>query len=371
MGTDQLNSPLHWAEQFMHRYRQADGIGNLTKRWHYENGCFLKALEECYKRTGNEAYFDYIREIMDLYVQEDGGIRTYALEDYNLDQINQGKLLFLLWERTGEVKYRKAIELLITQLKGHPRTEEGGFWHKKGYPFQMWLDGLYMASPVMALYGRLTGEGTWFDTAAEQLILVEKKTRNPESGLLHHGWDASSEQRWADSLTGRSPHVWSRAMGWYAMALVDSLEHFPADHPKRGLLIGLLLRMADALVRVQDVETGIWPQLLDQPGRKGNYLESSGTAMFAYALAKGRRLGYLTGGASDAARRGYEGLLRQMVKADEQGQVHLIQCNSVAGLGGSPYRDGSFAYYIGEPIVEDDPKAVSPFILAGLELGYK
>ncbi|MFC0215793.1 glycoside hydrolase family 105 protein [Paenibacillus chartarius] len=368
MEANRLSDPLLWAGQFMDRYRQAEPGFNLTRRWHYENGCFLRALEACYQQTGQARYVDYIRSIMDLYVQEDGSIRTYVLEDYNLDQINQGKLLFLLLEKTGEAKFLQAIELLMTQLKGHPRTEEGGFWHKKVYPFQMWLDGLYMASPFMAQYGKLTGERIWFDTAAEQLILVERKTRDPKSGLLHHGWDAAGEQGWADPHTGRSPHVWSRAMGWYAMALVDSLEHFPVDHPKRGLLAGLMERLAGALDRVQDTRTGLWPQVLDQPDREGNYLESSGTAMFAYALAKGKRLGYLSGGAGETARKGYEGLLRHMVKEDEDGQLHLTQCNAVAGLGGTPYRDGSFEYYIGEPIIQDDAKAVSPFILAGLEI---
>lgn len=366
MSIDSRLDPLIWAEQFMERYAQAD-IGFITKRWHYENGCFLRALEECYRLTGDIRYYDYIQSAMDLYVQEDGSIRTYKLDDYNLDQINQGKLLFLLLERTGEVKYRKAIELLMMQMKGHPRTEEGGFWHKKVYPHQMWLDGLYMAAPFLAQYGKLTGEIVWFDLAAEQLILVEKKTRNPENGLLHHGWDSSGEQLWADKLTGRSPHVWSRAVGWYAMAIVDSIESFPLDHHSRGMLIGVMERLAGAIARVQDAQTGIWPQVLDQPDREGNYLESSGTAMFAYALAKGNRLGYLSDGAGDGAIRGYNGLIEHHVKEDKDGQLHLIQCNAIAGLGGTEYRDGSFSCYIGEPIVQDDSKAVSPFILAGLE----
>ncbi|WNQ13235.1 glycoside hydrolase family 88 protein [Paenibacillus aurantius] len=368
MSNEHWQDPLLWADQFMERYRE-DGSEKFTRSWNYEIGCFLRALEECGRQSGDDRYFAYIRNRTDQYVQEDGSIRTYVREHYNLDQIHSGKLLFLLLEQTGEAKYRKAIENLIKQMKGHPRTEEGGFWHKKIYPFQMWLDGLYMAAPFLAQYGKLTGEESWFDTAAEQLVLVEKKTRNPENGLLHHAWDASGEQPWADSVTGRSPHVWSRAMGWYAMALVDTLDHLPEDHPKRGLLIGLMERMAGALVRVQDAETGLWPQVLDQSGREGNYLEASGTSMFAYALAKGARLGYLTGSAGEAARRGYEGLLRYLVREEEGGQVHLTQCNSVAGLGGSPYRDGTFAYYIGERVVEDDPKAVSPFILAGLENG--
>lgn len=366
MVTDNKYNPLKWADQFMERYEQSEVYKSMTKRWHYENGCFLRSLEECYRQTGEQRYFEYIRGMMDLFVQADGSIRTYSLEDYNLDQINQGKLLFLLLEVTGESKYRKAIELLVTQLKGHPRTEEGGFWHKKGYFYQMWLDGLYMAAPFLAQYGKLTGERIWLDTAADQLILVEKKTRNPATGLLHHGWDSSGEQLWADKRTGRSPHVWSRAMGWYAMALIDSLEHFPVDHPSRGLLIGGMERMVGAIARVQDTQTGIWPQVLDHSGRDGNYLESSGTAMFAYALAKGKRLGYLSAQAGDIARRGYDGLLQHHAREDSDGQLHLIQCNAVAGLGGSPYRDGSFAYYVGEPIVQNDPKAVSPFILAGL-----
>ncbi|WP_231506290.1 glycoside hydrolase family 88/105 protein [Paenibacillus sp. UNC451MF] len=365
---NRMADPLHWARQFMARYQKSDGGGFLTKRWHYENGCFLRALEACYKKTGDERYLQYIQEMMDLFVLNDGTIHNYKVEDYNLDQINQGKLLFLLLEKTGEDKYRQAIERLMSQLKGHPRTEEGGFWHKKGYTSQMWLDGLYMASPFMARYGLLTGDTAWLDEAAHQLLLVEEKTRDEENGLLRHGWDSSLQQQWAEPGTGRSPHVWSRAMGWYMMALVDVLECLPSDLPKREEVKSVLQKLAEAVSRVQCKVTGLWPQVLDQAGREGNYLESSGTSMFIYALAKGTRLGLLGSEALENAVRGYQGLLDHLVIEDEKGLVHLTQCNSVAGLGGNPYRDGSYNYYIGENIVHDDPKAVSPFILAGIEV---
>ncbi|MBE1444464.1 glycoside hydrolase family 105 protein [Paenibacillus sp. OAS669] len=363
-----IADPLEWAGQFMLRYKKPDGGGFLTKRWHYENGCFLRAMEACYDITGDEQYLHYIREMMDLFVQQDGTILNYKVEDYNLDQVNQGKLLFLLLKTTGEEKYRQAIELLMSQLKSHPRTEEGGFWHKKGYTSQMWLDGLYMASPFLARYGLLTGDRAWLDEAAYQLLLVEKKTRDEANGLLRHGWDSSLQQQWAEPGTGRSPHVWSRAMGWYMMALADVLECLPSDHPNRDELKAVMQQLAAALSKVQDPATGLWPQVLDQAGREGNYLESSGSSMFVYALAKGNRLGLLGNEAREQTVRGYQGLLKHLVVTDEEGQYHLTQCNSVAGLGGNPYRDGSYSYYIGEGIVHNDPKAVSPFILAGIEV---
>ncbi|MFE5324048.1 glycoside hydrolase family 105 protein [Paenibacillus sp. NPDC056579] len=365
-----MADPQRWARQFMDRYRQPDGGGFLTKRWHYENGCFLRALELCCKATGDESYARFIKEMMDLFVQDDGTILHYKAADYNLDQINQGKLLFFLLDTTGEPKYARAVAQLMTQLQSHPRTEQGGFWHKKGYAHQMWLDGLYMAAPFMARYAGVTGDRGWLNEAAKQLTLVYEKTRDPHNGLLRHGWDSSGQQQWADPVTGRSPHVWSRAMGWYMMALVDVLEWMPEEHSERGTLSRMLQQLAEALVKVQGPVTGLWPQVLDQAGREGNYLESSGTSMFCYAFAKGSRMGILSPEYKQAAKNGYQGLLDHLVVLDESGLLHLTHCNSVAGLGGSPYRDGSYGYYIGEAVVQDDPKAVSPFIMAGVELKY-
>lgn len=357
------------ADSFIRRYPIVADMPFQKKRsWNYENGCILTAMERLWRQTGDERYYRYVKENMDLFIKEDGSIDTYILNEYNVDQINQGKSLFLLYEKTGEEKYRKALDLLVTQLRGHPRTSEGGFWHKKIYPFQMWLDGVYMTTPLLAAYAQKFAEPALFDEAAHEILLMEKVSRDPKTGLLYHGWDETREERWADKTTGCSPHFWGRAVGWYVMAIVDVLDFMPLGHPKRGQIIGIFHRLAEAIMRVQDAASGMWYQVLDQGGREGNYLEASASSMFVCALAKGARSGYLGKHALDAARRGHQGLIERCVETSSDGEVHLNHICGVAGLGNQPYRDGSYEYYIGEPVRQDDPKGVAPFIMACLEI---
>ncbi|WP_151734103.1 glycoside hydrolase family 88/105 protein [Paenibacillus tengchongensis] len=336
----------------------------ILERWAYVPGMLLLAMSRAGEQLGVPEYSAFMQRHMEAFVQEDGSIRTYRLEEYNLDQINQGKNLFPLYRATGEERYAEAAHLLASQLISHPRTSEGGFWHKKVYPFQMWLDGLYMASPFLAEYGKVFARPELIDEAAHQLLLIERMTRDPRTGLLYHGWDESKEQEWADSQSGLSAHFWSRAMGWYAMAAVDCLEHFPVTHPKRGTVIGIFQRMIGALVKVQDAETGLWYQVLDQGGRKGNYLEASGSNMFVYAMAKGLRLGYLEPSFAAAMWKGYEGILQHLVSEDEAG-VHLHSICHGAGL--SIDRNGSYDYYISEAVVTDAPMGMAPLLMALLE----
>jgi unsaturated rhamnogalacturonyl hydrolase len=357
------------ADSFMKRYPIVSDMPFQKRRsWNYENGCALTAMEKVWRKTGDDRYYQYVKENMDLFILPDGRIDTYILNEYNVDQINQGKSLFMLYEQTKDEKYKKAIELLVTQLKGHPRTSEGGLWHKKIYPFQMWLDGVYMTSPLLAAYAQTFNEPEWFDDVANEILLMEKVSRDPLTGLLYHGWDESREERWANDETGCSPHFWCRAVGWFVMAIVDVLEYLPLDHPKRGQIIGIFYRLIGALLKVQDPETGLWYQILDQGDRKGNYVEASGSSMIVYALAKGANRGYLGKGELDAARRGHQGLIEHCVVDAEDGGLALDLICSVAGLGNKPYRDGSFAYYISEPTRRDDPKGVAPFIMACLEI---
>ncbi|MEK4329990.1 glycoside hydrolase family 88 protein [Paenibacillus sp. FSL R7-0312] len=337
----------------------------VMERWAYVPGMLLMAVARAGVQHGESEYLSFMQRHMDSFIGEDGSIRTYSLEEYNLDQINQGKNLFYLYRQTGEARYAEAAHLLAAQLIGQPRTSEGGFWHKKVYPFQMWLDGLYMASPFLAEYGAVFQRPELIDEAARQLLLIERRTRDPRTGLLYHGWDESKEQEWADSSTGLSSHFWSRAMGWYAMAAVDCLEHFPVTHPQRGTIIGIFQRMCGALLEVQDQETGLWYQVLDQAGRKGNYLEATGSCMFVYAMAKALRLRYLEPSFKEAMLKGYGGILTHLVTEDEQG-VHLHQICHGAGL--SKDRNGSYDYYISEAIVSDAPMGVAPLLLASLEV---
>ncbi len=350
--------------------RMADSIMKqhplLSKRWHYEPGVALLAIKQVWLKTGEQRYFDFIQRNLDEFVHPDGDIRTYRLEEYNLDQINEGRLLFLLYDETGDERYKRAAYLLRQQLRTHPRTREGGFWHKQIYPHQMWLDGIYMASPFYAEFAQAYNEPEGFDDVARQIILIARHTRDPQTGLLYHGWDESKSQKWADPETGCSPNFWGRAIGWYAMAIPDVLDHLPEQHPERETIIKIFATTMSALATVQDPSTGVWYQVVDQGHREGNYVEASASCMFVYALAKGVRKGYIDRRFLDVARRGYAGILARFV--DDQEPLSLNGICSVGGLGGKPYRDGSFDYYISEKIISNDYKGVGPFIMASVEI---
>jgi unsaturated rhamnogalacturonyl hydrolase len=276
--------------------------------------------------------------------------------------------LLTLYNVTGQTKYYKAASLLREQLKSHPRTKEGGFWHKKIYQNQMWLDGLYMGQPFYAAYAKQFHEPEAFDDIANQFIWMEKHARDASTGLLYHGWDESKEQKWANPVTGCSPHFWGRAMGWYEMAIVDVLENFPVTHPKHDTLVAILKRMVDAIKKVQDPATGLWYDILNLPKEKGNYLESSASSMFVCATAKAVRLGLLPASYLTIAKKGYDGILKQFIKTDANGYTNVEGTVSVSGLGGNPYRDGSYAYYMSEKVVVNDPKGVGAFIQAAHEM---
>jgi unsaturated rhamnogalacturonyl hydrolase len=361
-GMDQQKWSIRMADSVMKRHPL------LAKRWAYEWGVLLKSVERVWLNTQDRRYFDYIKRNVDEFVTPEGGIRTYRAEEYNLDQINAGKLLFHLYDESGDERYKQAAFLLRGQLRTQPRTSEGGFWHKRIYPHQMWLDGIYMAGPFYAEFSKRFGETEGFDDVVHQIILVESHTRDPKTGLLYHGWDESRDQRWADPETGCSPNFWGRAIGWYAMAIPDVLDHVPEDHPKREKIIAIFSDMIAAVSAVQDPSTGVWYQVLDQGGREGNYLEASASCMFVYAMVKGVRKGYIGREYLEVAERGYAGILEHFVQVDDQGMVNLDQVCSVAGLGGKPYRDGSFEYYISEKAVTNDYKGVGPFILASVEI---
>jgi unsaturated rhamnogalacturonyl hydrolase len=337
-------------------------------RWHYEHGLQVMAIQKVGEATGEARYKRFVSDWIDYFVQDNGGIRTYRVNEHNLDQINAGRLLFDAFERRGDERYRRALDLLREQLRTQPRTNGNGFWHKKIYPYQMWLDGIYMAEPFLAEYACRFVEPAAFDEVAHQICLIEEHTRDEKTGLLYHAWDESKTQRWADLTTGCSPHFWGRAIGWYVMAIVDVLDYFPRDHAQRPDLIAILNRTARALVKVQDETSGLWYQILDLPDRAGNYREASASAMYVYAFAKGVREGYLPQDYLLSARRGYHGLLQNLIKVDAQGLLTLEGTCGAAGLGGEPYRDGSFEYYVSEKVIPNDPKGVGPFILAALEM---
>lgn len=339
-----------------------------SARWDYEQAIILKAIERVWYRTGDAKYFRFILNNMDSYVNDKGEIRTYKGEHLNIDNITGGRLLVMLYRETGKEKFKLAADLLRKQLKNQPRTKEGGFWHKKIYPNQMWLDGLYMAEPFYAEYSKAFNETENFDDIANQFIWMEKNARDAKTGLLYHGWDESREQQWANKTTGTSPNFWDRALGWYVMALVDVLDTFPKNHPKRPELIAIYQRLMPAIIKYQDPKEGCWYQVMDKINGKGNYMEASGSAMFVYGLAKGVRMGYLNKSFLANAEKGYQGMLKNFISVDAKGIPHYEKTVSVSGLGGKPYRDGSYEYYLKEPVRRDDLKGIAPFIMASVEM---
>ncbi|TGE03871.1 glycoside hydrolase family 88 protein [Hymenobacter fodinae] len=360
------------ADSFIKWFPDSLGLEqNKAARWGYEQGLMLKAVERVWQRTGERKYLDYIVRTINYSLPADGSsIARFKLEDYNLDNINTGRVLLTLSQQPGldQQRYRTAAQLLHKQLAGQPTTKEGGYWHKKRYTHQMWLDGLYMAEPFSAEYSQLLNQPAGFDHVALQFAQVEKHLVDPKTGLLYHGYDESREQQWANRTTGQSPNFWGRGMGWYAMALVDVLDYFPKDHPQRRSLVKYLQRLAPVLAKYQDPTTGGWWQVSDQAGRAGNYIETSASCMFVYALQKGVRLGYLDRKYAAVAQKGYRGIVKQFVQPEPDGTLALNGTVSVGGLGGTPYRDGSYEYYLSEPLKKNDFKGVGPFIMASVEM---
>lgn len=367
-----ISDNLKWSERMalsvMKRHPKAYQIDEMKEpKWDYVHGLVLTSIEKLYKKTNDKKYYDYIKNYADATIDSVGVIKSYKFENYNIDMITAGRILFNLYDTTKDQRYLTVLKLLRKQIQEQPRTESGGFWHKKVYPNQMWLDGLYMGEPFYTQYTTQYENGENLNDIAKQFELIQAHTTDEKSGLLYHGWDESKQMPWADKVTGCSPNFWSRSIGWYVMALVDVLDYFPKEHPKRNELIGYLNNISNALVKVQD-KSGLWYQVTDKGGSEGNYLESSGSSMFAYAMAKGANKGYLPKKFKKIACKAFKGLTKQLIKIDADGEITITQACAVAGLGGKPYRDGSYSYYVNERKKDNDPKATGSFILAALEL---
>lgn len=335
-------------------------------KWDYCHGLELGAMMDVYDRYGDAKFYEYALAYADTMVNEDGTIKKYKLTDYSLDRINSGKMLFRIYEQTKDDKYKKALDLLRSQFDGQPRNADGGFWHKKVYPNQMWLDGLYMGTPFLAEYAYRNNEPQAYQEVIDQIKIVARHTYDPANGLFRHACDVSKREKWADKETGQSQHCWGRALGWYMMAIVDDLDFIPQHEPGRDTVLVILNHIAETLKKYQSPE-GLWYQVMDKSGDPGNYLESSCSAMFVYSLFKAVRKGYIPSSYFAVARKGYEGILNEFIKVDDNGLVSITKACAVAGLGGKNYRMGDYDYYIHEQIRNNDPKAVGPFILASLE----
>lgn len=335
-------------------------------KWCYTTGLLAQAVHEAGKAFDREEFRRFGAETIASYVTPQGEVKTYKQEDYNVDQLNSGKMLLRLHDETKEERYQVAAAHLHQQFEKHPKTSEGALWHKQVYPWQVWLDGVYMAGPFQAGYlARFEDKPDW-DEVLQEFRTCYEHLRDPRSGLYFHAWDEKREQDWADDGTGLSQEFWGRGLGWYAMALVDVLESIPESHEGHPELQNHLAELATALVAVQNPVDGMWYQVLDKPGAVGNYPESSASSMFVYTLAKGVNRGWLDERFGAAAKRGFRGLVDICLRSGPQGELSLQQTCRVAGLGRG--RDGSYDYYMNEPIVANDPKGIGPFVLAGVEL---
>lgn len=371
-GAQRVSSDNPWsvrmAESEMVRWPESWQLDFQPKlKWDYCHGLELQSMLDVYDRYGDKKFYDYALAYADTMVNADGTIKMYKREEYSLDRVNSGKCLFRIYEQTKDEKYKKAIDLMRSQFDGHPRNADGGFWHKKVYPNQVWLDGVYMGAPFYAEYAFRNNQVEVYADVVNQFLMAARHTYDSSNGLYRHACDVSRKERWADPVTGQSQHCWGRALGWYAMAFVDALDFIPKHEAGRDSMLVIFNNIAAQVKRLQDARTGVWYQVLDKSGAKGNYLESSCSAMFVYALFKGVRKGYIDPSYLDVAVKGYKGILKEFIRVDKDGLVSITQACAVAGLGGKNYRSGDYDYYINETIRDNDAKAVGPFILASLE----
>lgn len=360
---------VRMADSEMKRFPEAWQI-DWAKRpvFGYCQGVVALAMLKTWKATGDEKYYRYVEQYADTMVRNDGTILNY---DYvngprNVDMINTGKILFDMYDRTHDPKYKKAMDMLYDAMMDHPRNSLGGFWHKERYPWQMWLDGIYMASPYLAQYASVNNKPELLNDVLMQFMLVHSFMHDPATGLYFHAWDEKKEQKWCDPETGLSHNFWGRSIGWLFMALVDVLDFVPENHPLRPALISMAGNLTNSLNRYQ--RDGVWYQVVDMPDREGNYKEATASAMFMYAIAKAAKRGYIDKRCMKMATEAYDGIMRNLFRTDDDGTVNITGCCMVAGLGGDPYRDGSFEYYMSEPIRDNDPKATGPFIMGCIEL---
>ncbi len=336
--------------------------------WNYIDGCMITALLCAAEITGEGRYADFAEEFIDYYISEDGSIRGYSMEKFNLDDVNEGRVLFDLYKTTGKEKYKKAIFLLREQLEKQPRTNTGNFWHKQIYPNQIWLDGLYMAQVFYVRFQKEFGGGDYSDTVA-QFKNVRRLMFDEEKKLYYHGCDCSKTAFWADKETGRSKNFWLRAIGWFCISLVDNIDYID-NEDNRKELIAIFAEAIKGISRYADPETGMYYQVVDQGGRDGNYLETSGSSMIAYAMMKGARLGVIDKKYADMGKKTFDGICEKYLSVNDDGDLNLGGICLVAGLGpeDNRRRDGSYEYYISEPVVENDAKGVAPFVLCYTEV---
>ena len=321
-------------------------------RFHYHQGVFLSGVYETYLLTGEKKYFDYMRAYVDSLIGEDGSVGGH--DAGQLDDIQPGILLYPLYALTKDEKYKKALDFLVNEEWNHPRTPEGGFWHKTWYPNQMWLDGLYMGGPIMAQYAKEFGRTEFYELVEQQAVIMEKRTRDPETGLLYHAWDYSKEAEWADKETGLSPEFWGRSIGWVGVAILNDLDFFPKDSPAVPVLKDIAKRLMNALIPFQSAD-GRWYQVVNKPDAPDNWLENSCSCLYTAALAKGVYTGVLPASMLENAKRGYKGVI-ESIGVDENGGLQIGSVCVGTGVG-------NYTHYINRPTSVNDLHGVGAFLI--------
>lgn len=340
---------------------------NVSPIWGFEPGIVLSGMSAVWKSTGDRRYLVYIRQAVDQWVQPDGSIKTYDGKAYSLNNILIGRELLLLYQQTHEERYRIAAETLHRQLATQPRTSSGGMWHAKATPNLMLLDDEYMLAPFYAEYAKTFHQQEDLDDLIKQVMLLEH-ARNPRTGLMYHGWDESRQAAWANKDTGTSANAWARGMGWYLMALVDTLPYLDDRDDRHARLLEIFRQTSAAVARAEDEDSSLWYQLLDKPTLAGNSIESSSVLMFTYAFQKGSRLGYLSGRYHEIAEKAWLSIQKRFIKTYSTGAVTLTGTVTHIAMGAVPENDGSDAYYLKAPIVTNDPKGIGALLLAGSEM---
>lgn len=367
-----------YIDQLLERSTPQAPIWNIEKiregaepSWNYMDGCMINAILELYLIKKDSKYLEFADAFIDYFVEEDGRIHSYSPEEYNLDNINAGKTLFELYELTHKEKYRRAMDTIYRQIQGQPRTSTGNFWHKQIYPNQIWLDGLYMAQPFYMQYEATYNDGKGCIDSYEQFLHVYDLMRDTRNGLYYHAYDDSRQMFWCDKVTGLSDNFWLRALGWYAMALIDTMDVMPAFMCREKERLRVIYQeLIDSMLPYQDEETGMWYQVVNRGGIAPNYLETSGSAIFAFAIMKSVRLGFLDDSYYSWGKKAFDGICRTRL-SEKDGELQLDGICLVAGLGNKEKREGTFDYYMREPIVKNEAKGVAPLILAYIEVLMK
>ncbi|MFH6942913.1 glycoside hydrolase family 105 protein [Flavobacterium sp. FlaQc-50] len=367
-----ISDQLKWSERtaltVLRNYPNAWQLdGNDKPKWDYKMGFVLSGFEKLFQKTNDKKYLNYIKDYVDERIDSSGSIKKYDVKEYNIDYLSPAKLLFNLYEVTKDSRYLKLLGQFRNQLESQPRTASGGFWHKQIYPNQMWIDGLYMAEPFYTQFTMKYEKGKSLDDIAKQFELVQNHIVDKQTGLVYQAWDESKEIGWANKLTGTSPTIWGRGIGWYMLALTETLDYFPKSHPKYKVLVAYLNQIAKNANEYKSAE-GLWYQVADKPQLFGNYVEPSASAMVIYAFAKGANKGYLASSYKRTAQKSFDSFVKEFVKVNKAGEVNILNVSSNVGLGGKPFRDGTNEYYLTAKTKENGAIGIGAFLLSVIEL---